>query len=458
MDYGYKVVKGPKELAACGWSAYVGHPFIMDGRPGYAETPNAYLIDRGLGLWDPIGRGTRNDRRPARRSLINYADWLANALEWADTRGVDLLTADYATVLIAGYQAEMLAGIWSSTKKSLSANTVNLRVQAVVDYQLWAHDKGIREAFELPTTTRTVRSGSATNSRGHEARKVESRRGKVKVPSRDLVLPPDEWVAAWIRRVKARPELGATEELIADLILHTAIRVGEAACWRMDTLPEDPALWVITNPTQPVEDQLVQVELKYGTKGPDLAVDEYGDKIGKPEFIKMPLRLAKKIHSYRTNTRPKAIQIALRGAGNVAQSRKLLAQKVHLFINPLSGERYTVAQIQYFWKLAKGENCPYDWSPHMGRHYWACKKLDRSMDTHAQLIESLVKSPGISMQSGLRAALKDTAMTVLVMEIQPQLRHADSKTTNTYLRWLFSSKGIAMNFTEGWLEEESSTT
>ena len=455
MSYGYKVVKGPAALAELGWPTYVGHPFVMDSRPGYAVTPNAYLIDRALGVWDPRGRGTKRNVRLAKTSLVDYACWLANALEWAEKRGIDLMHADYTTVLIARYQSEMLTGKWSERGVGLSPATVNLRVDAVVDYQLWGADKGLRAPTEIPTVTRTVTRGSATSSRGHHGRTVETRRGKVAVPKRRLTLPPDEWIAGWRRRVKSRPGLGTTEELIADLILHTAIRVSEAACWRLDTLPLSQDQWVITNPNQPEASQLVEVHLEYGTKGPDLVLDEKsGDKIGKSEVIKIPLHLAKRIHEYRSNIRPNALKPALKRATNVAQSKKVLADSVHLFINPRTGLRYSVAQIQYFWKLAKGPRCPYEWSPHMGRHYWACETLEQRMKAHTALIEAILQVPGLTHEHPLLLALKDTASTVITMEIQPQLRHSGQDTTMVYLTWLVRRLGIALNLSSKWQQDD----
>ena len=107
-DYGYKVVIGDSGLADLGWATYVGHPFIFDGRPGYAALPNAFLIDRAIGVWDPVGRGTRQDVPLSRMSVVSYAHWLANALEWADARGVELLQAEYTSELLAAL-ADFLA-------------------------------------------------------------------------------------------------------------------------------------------------------------------------------------------------------------------------------------------------------------------------------------------------------------------------------------------------------------
>lgn len=67
-------------------------PFILDSRPGYHRLGNQYLIDRALGLWGPELRGkTQEGRIPSEITMRNYAQWLANFLEWSDRRRVDIL-------------------------------------------------------------------------------------------------------------------------------------------------------------------------------------------------------------------------------------------------------------------------------------------------------------------------------------------------------------------------------
>jgi hypothetical protein len=64
--------------------------------------------------------------------MRSYAHALSNALEWAETRGIDLVESDYTSALIGRYQEEMLRGIWSAENRPLGPVTVNIRVQVVV--------------------------------------------------------------------------------------------------------------------------------------------------------------------------------------------------------------------------------------------------------------------------------------------------------------------------------------
>lgn len=144
------------------YPALARFPFILDSRPGYHRLGNGYLVDRGLGLWDAASRGRADSggRIPSEQTMRNYAQWLANFLEWADLRGVDILTCSYVTHVAGWYQKEMLEGLWSRTGKGLSANTVNLRVQQACDFLTWMSDKGKRGAFLVPVTERVVSIGS----------------------------------------------------------------------------------------------------------------------------------------------------------------------------------------------------------------------------------------------------------------------------------------------------------
>ena len=450
-DYGFKVVYAdPRLLAEAGFSAVANLPFIFDSEPGYARLPNQFLIDRGLGYWDPKWRGqNRNPLPPSRVSMRNYASWLVNALEWAEIRAINLMTADYSSILIGRYQEEMLKGIWSTDNRPLAPETVNARVQVALDFQMWAADKGLREPFIIPTVTSTYVAGSHDNSKSHEVKSVPSRKGKVKVNKRTLSFPSKEVVDAWRKRVHERPILGTTEGLIVDLILNTAIRREETASWRVDTLPLNPKEWKIANPDQPEEFQSVLATLKYATKGKDYGIDEYGDKIGPEGTIHVPLWIARRIHDYRNKERLLALKPLLKKGRTAEAQRSILQQAVHLFIHPETGQRYTGDQMYTFWTSVKG---PEHWSPHKGRDWWACCYLEERMKQHTDMIQQVLKIPSASNEHPMVLALRDTAQTVIQMEIRPQLRHVSARTTEIYLQWLFAKLSVPLTMTRQWVE------
>jgi integrase len=452
-EYGFKVVlPDVQQLADAGFEKVARVPAIFDSGAGYARLPSQFLIDRALGVWDPKWRGARlNPQPPTRKSMKNYAYWLCNSLEWAEVRGIELMTADYTTVLIGRYQEEMLKGIWSSHGKPLLGETVNAYVQTALDFQQWCADKKHREPFLVPTVTRTYVAGSHNNSKSHETKTVESRKGKVKVNKRTLSFPTDEEIKAWRQRIYDQPVVGATEGLMVDHILNTGIRREELACWRLETLPLDPKDWQIINPDQPEEVQQVIVQISLGVKGREFYIDECDDKVGPQGNIHVPLWFAKKIHEYCKKDRPLALKQATKGIRDPAKARRILNQSIHLYINPKTGMRYSGEQIYEFWTKVEG---PSHWSPHLGRDWWTCQYLWQKMQEHTALIKQVGGIANPDADHPLVRALKDTIQTVIQLEIQPQLRHASSQTTEIYLQWLFNKLRMPLNLTRKWQEED----
>lgn len=452
LGYGFKVIyPDPDLFAEHGFEKTAHIPAIYDSRPGYARLPSRFLIDRALGTWDPGWRGSRqNPKLPSRISVRNYAYWLCNALEWAEIRGVDLVNADYSTHLVGRYQKEMLEGIWSTDGGGLSAQTINKRVDTALEFTIWCADKGLREQFIVPTISKTLVAGSHKNSRSHEAKTVQSRKGKVKPNKKTLAFPRDEEIKAWRKRVYDQQLVGATEGLMVDHVLNTAIRREELSCWRVDSLPLDPRYWKIVNPDQPGELQMVAIEIQYGTKGTEYLIDEYGDKVGPRDTIHVPLWLCNSIHQYRSKDRLLALKQATKGVRDPAKARRILEQSVHLYINPKTGKRYTGAQIYEFW--TKVDRPPH-WSPHLARDWWACTTLRERMEQNASLIQQVLNLKIHKEDHPLMRMLKDTIMTVIMTEIQPQLRHASSRTTEIYLEWFFNQVRIPLTLTRLWVED-----
>ena len=453
MDYGFKLVfPDPRELSEAGFGKVAHIPVIFDSEPGYARMPSRFLMERALGLWDPAFRGAKpNPVPPSRVSIKNFGYWLCNVLEWSEVRGIDLARCDYTTDLIGRYQAEMLKGIWSASGEKLSAQTVNARVDLALEFQMWCADKGYREPFLIPTVTRSYKAGSYSNSKSHETKTVDARKGKVKANKSDLVFPKVEEIDRWRKQVHDKPVVGATHGLMVDHILQTAIRREELACWRVDTLPEEESDWIITNPEQPEELRQVTVSIDKGTKGREFYIDEFGDKIGPQGNILLPLSLCKRIHDYRNHERELALKNVTRGVRSLAKARQLHDQTVHLYLNPKTGRRYTGDQIYRMW--IEGERPPH-WSPHLGRDWWACQYLWKKMQEHVALIKQVQGLTNPGLDHPLLLALKDTVLTVIRMEIQPQLRHVSSATTEIYLQWLFNQLRVPLDLTRLWNEDD----
>ena len=395
-------------------------PCLFNGEWVYLREPSTYLIERALLDWAP---GTKNNQGsnkiPTKQSLQVYAESLSNFLEWAEMRGVDWKTATYNDHLLRGYQKEMNQGSWSASGASLSPSTINGRVQEACNLLSWAHDRGLRDKFVVPTKVRVVRVGGATSSHGHRTREVQVRVGKVRRHPRTLSLPTDELVRKWLYAVRIRR--GATKALMSELILKTAVRREEAASWRLDTLPENPADWkVIGNE--------VSVTIRFGTKGQDFGEDA-GDKIGPERTIGIPLEFAHRLHEYRRGPRLEARSKWVRSASTTAEKRARIARpSPHLFLSESTGQNITAKTLYEAWTGAG--QMPFDgWSPHLGRHYWACKTLLNEATKRATLLASGNHNLPIDW-------ITANSMSDIQLLIKPQLGHIDQETTEMYLGWV----------------------
>lgn len=450
MEYSYKVVYPNRQyLIDAGYGKVAHLPCIFDARPGYHRASSRYLVDRGLGMWDPTHWGKNGVQLPpASISIENYADWLANFLEWCDVRAVDPMKVEYASDLIDRYQKEMVQGIWSRDNSGLAERTINSRVNIAVEFLTWAADKGMRAALVVPTITRTFLRGSATSSVSHLPVQVEVRKGKLRESKRRLGFPEEKVIAAWLEEIYKKELVGPTEGLICETILETALRETEAACLRVDTLPRNRADWKIVNPNSAVENQAVLVEVRYGTKGHEYG-ESHGDKIGPVGIIRIAMPLALKLQHYREVVRPKALSVAIRQGVTAAEQRKIRDGAVHLFINPRSGRRYTGGNIYDIWRSVER---PKGWSPHLARDFWACSMLWRRIEDQRKLLELALKT---KVDESILAALQSNALAVIQLEIQPQLRHVNKETTQIYLQWLADRLGVNLNLHQNWVEQLS---
>lgn len=422
----------PAETASKGFGRVAHLPCIFDRRPGYHRLGSEYLIDRGLGLWHPaLPRTGQPTSPPAAKTIDNYAHWLANFLEWAEHRGVALGDCSYHSDVRGRYQEELLRGTWSRDGCGLSPTTVNLYVDVACDFLTWLAHKGYRPAFAIPTRTVVTGRASATNSRGHRAVSVEVREGKVRQNKARLRMPSDEEVRRWLEAVYERS--GPTMGLMCEAVLMTATRRAEAAAFRVDTIPLDSANWHISNPTAPLSDRLIRVELKFGTKGHGTQTD-HDDKIGPPRHILLPLVLAQRIDDYRRDVRPKQVLRWVKAARGATLQRERLAGAVHLFRDARTGDRITARALYDAWT---GVPLPFDgWSPHLGRDWWACSTLWREV----KQFEAMSKQQRTSQSHDITRFATD----VIRLKIQPQLGHRDESTSHRYLLWAMDMLGVAL--------------
>lgn len=422
MQRSFSVFTSPEDGAfAKRYPALASLPCIFDGRPGYHRVANRYLMERGLGIWRPEG-GARS-AIPTKTTMRDYAHWLVNFLEWAHVRNVDLTTCSYSADVAGRYQSEMLAGTWSRDGRPREPTTVNVRVQQACDFLTWMVEKGLRGAFTVPYETLKVTLGSATRAGGKSTREVRTRGGKARVSTKRLYMPSSDAVRRW--RDDLHKSAGSTFGLMCETILRTAMRREEVAALRVDTLPLDPTEWRISNPEVPEKQQLVGITIEYGTKGSSYGED-HGNKIGPARDILIPLELAKQWHAYRNGARNLAFKRWLDGVKGADARRARAKAAVHLFLRPNDGHRFTGKEIYDAWVSVelpiKG------WSPHKGRHWWACSVLLRELPKHVHI--------GDLSNEVATALLEATALSIIRLQIQPQLGHSQDSTTMLYVKWV----------------------
>ena len=147
--YNFKVVEPRSaELEKAGFGRVARLPFILDSRPGIHRDGSEYLVERGLGTWNPSRPGEVGNR-PSEKSIRNYASWLCNFLEWCETRGVSPMNANYVDHINGDYQTELVAGLWGSTGRPLSPKTVNRYVDVATDFVQWMAAKGTTSLEEV---------------------------------------------------------------------------------------------------------------------------------------------------------------------------------------------------------------------------------------------------------------------------------------------------------------------
>lgn len=417
-----------ERLAAMGYPHTAYLPVIMgDGGTRFDVDANEFLYERCLGYWPPAVGGQQPPVTP--RSQHTYAYALADFLSYAWKRDLDLKTIDYVRHIYGRYQSEMLSGTWSATEIALSPSTVNARVDRACEYLAWLTDKGRRQQFLVPTEERDIHVGSA-RSTGSATRTVRARKGRARRRRKDLQLPTDQQLGLWLSDLERRH--GSAMALACELVLQTAIRKAELIGWRVDTIPRSEAGWVIVNPTARPEDQNIVVTIRYGTKGGKFG-EANGDKIGPEREILVPLTLARRLREYHDKARRRSL-LVLKSAFKGAELARRMSDP-HLFLDERTGLPIGYDRVTNCWRNV--DALPFKgWSPHGGRHWWACMKLWREL----KLMEADLKARG----EGAGRSLIAMATDIIRLEIKDQLGHLDLATTQRYIRWVARQLGLAL--------------
>lgn len=411
-------------MAREGYASIAGVPVLFDDNWAYCAEANWYLRQRARLEWTPSATGKVRLTAaglcyPTSRTLEHYARCLGDFFDWLAHSGVDWHEVDYTRHLVEGYQADMRETRWGTTGKALSPSTVNARIAEACHFLRWAGERGLRPPFQMVVADVAVKRPSGRNSHGHRAVFVQARAGAQRQSPKALRLPTAAETNRWLASVKAGK--GVTKALMCELILETAIRLTEAAEWRVDTLPLDPKDWRIIGDS-------VQVTVKYGAKGPKYP-DGQGAEHGPPRLIFVPLAIAQRLHEYRETKRLTALAKWVKSAPTAAErTRRQGHPPVRLFLSEYSGIPVSRGALYEAWTEVPQQ--PFSgWSPHGGRHLWACRKLLAGIERNAHLAGRTADAmPGDWVTS--------MAQTDIDIVIRPQLGHVDKETTLRYLQWV----------------------
>ncbi len=386
-------------------------PFLLSNDMEYLDEANRFLRERATGAWRPH-RGDVSAY--AARSLLSdntldaYSRDLENFWTYVEAQRLSWRAMTYQD-LLDSYDKDMGRGRWSEDGKPLSPSTINRRVDLAAQFLEWAADRGERSPFKVPVDVRSKPSGNGRRE------PIEVRVGRRRVDPGHLRLPTAEEINRWLAEVRARR--GATKALACRTILETGMRLEETVLLRVGQLPDPAAV----EPGKPA-----RMEIRYGTKGSR----EPGDaaKAGKPRTLRFAASFLRELSDYAALRRAKAA--VLFKAGH--PGRPVPPQ---LFLSERTGEPITAAVLYKAWHAC--ESLPYPgFSPHVGRHSFACVTLLRLLQEETALMARTTDAVP-------RSTLLEHARNLVGNYIRPVLGHVSEATTERYLGWVADHVWVA---------------
>lgn len=393
--------------------------------------PLDYLIARATGRWSYVGARSEyaSSKKLSENTMNAYGRDLENFFTFCEQYSLDWRTVSYDQ-LLETYQTAMETGSYTAAGAALSAATINRRMGTVGNYLEYAAHHGLRDEFEvvqklIPTSIQNKMMGKT----GRRTANFSQRLGHVRQNPEDLRLPTGIEIQAWLERIKehGKGNHGITRYLMCRTILDVGLRSAEVRLLRAEQIPDPNKL--------PVDQDNVMVTIMYGTKG--------DRKVGDPEYKGKPRRVKFKrdflflLHYYKRGAR----RAALEEFKKQNPGKPLPKQ---LFLSPSSGDYYAGRTLIDFWSqrgwAEADKNMPFKgWSPHLGRHAWACYEVLHILQKELDLIK---------IEEGLDdnykpsfAKVQNLASTLIDMHIRPTMGHCSAETTEIYLRWLQGQVG-----------------
>lgn len=379
-------------------------PFLVGDHEVYLDDASRYLRERAVGRWNP--KNPDASEYAARRVLSentvrSYASDLQNFVSFLEAARLEWPRID-AQDLIHAYRQAMELGSWSSWGGCLAYSTVKRRVSTALDFLHWSSRRGER--------SRTAQYRSAI-SVGAPAQPSTAKRGRRPNP-RLLRAPTIDAVATWLKELQARE--GYTTALAAQFILSTGCRIEEMVLLRAEQLPELADVRV---------GRLVEMVVEYGTKGKRRPNDP--ELRGKQRKLRFDEATLAQLLNYKELRRPFALELA--GAAGGGAPREL-------FLSERTGRRLSTSSFRKAWTACPSR--PAGFTPHGGRHFFACQTLLYLVQSDARLMAQM---SGDLPRSVLIQATHD----LVKLYIQPVLGHVNEVTTHDYLSWVIDHLIVA---------------
>ncbi|WP_407116139.1 tyrosine-type recombinase/integrase [Bradyrhizobium sp. LMG 9283] len=396
-----------ERLAARGYESVAHVPVIFDSNGRYCREHNRYLRERARLEWHPGGGADI----PRGRTLGNIAERLLNFVLWCEARGIKWRAVTYDDVL--RYQKEQIGGEWSRTGIELSPSTANQRADEATNFLRWSVDRRLRGPFEVKMFRRPGRKRLGCGPR--MVRVGRAKEDVISLEKAGFVLPKPEQIREWLEAVGR--QRGRAKRLACKFIMDTGARRMEVEALTVEQWPK------VSDISYARSHGLASVPMRLVTT-----------KGGRPRTIGVPLKYA---HEVR-------IWIDEKRKTHAFRYFKLHRKETNcLFLSdhPAAHGRPISAQTIYRC-FSEVRPRPPRWSPHKGRHTFACFWI-----LHALSIEA-------NRGGGLAAMPADWVMNrgeFWLKTLQRQFGHISSETTEEYLRWLVHACGIA-EVASGWHE------
>lgn len=412
-----------QKLRASGYASVAHVPFFLAEDGSYPAVVNRYIRARALGEWPlgPDGQArvrTRNYVALTKASLDAVVYRLARFFAWLDGKQgkIDLVTVAYEDLL--DWQREMVA-----EKKSES--TIHAYISEACLHLTWlgqipkAPDGSpIRPPFDpIYREFDLDRRAGSRSGRGHNLR---STLAGVKQPyRRPIVLPSDEAIALWLKRMRVRSEVKA---MMAQAIMDSGMRLSEANQMPRDDLPERTQ-W------RPIGGR-VHFRINRGVKGAKLTPSS--SIAIRDREISFSLELANMVEAYRRGPRELQIRRWIRsGETKRIQASRAAKKPQRLWLSEFTNEPFSNVTFRDIWteewKVVRDQmpEEPRSWTPHGGRHWFA---VDTLISAAASQHEATRQGfPNLTWLEGVMRNQID-------LMLRPQMGHLSDETTRLYLR------------------------